>query len=494
MDSETTEKAKEQVDLSKPEGMMGEKESNILPTDDAGPRTTLTTSVLPLPDQTRRRVQTEKGQLNEINWVSKQLTRVYSKVKRQCGLVVGLLDSSSVEIMQVELTNLDKHLAEADELNNRLLGLLSEEAQVEQQNKHEAIDNEVFEVKQQTCEWLKKQEIERSSRGSSRSRSHASSRASRTSAKTDASPIANRATSHASYKSSNSSRSSKMSSKSETQRKLAKLKAEEEALHHVQAAKKEELECKLRLETAKMESERKRLQKKITEAKIENETFHEPDVLGQLPRRKHHTEAKNKTLDNNDSNNNNPGMMEMMLKLVDLHTAPEIDIDVFSGNPLEYSYFRASFRDVVEQKVLDPIGRLMRLLKYTSGDAKELIKHCIHEDEKQCYAEAIKLLDAEYGNQQILVHSYLKELKQWPPVKSNDSSGYKKLHRFLRAGLTYKRDGKLKELDSESIIRTCILSKLDRPVQEKWVSNVVRTREKKGKELSFIDVVKFVEH
>ena len=62
MDSETTEKEKEQIDLSKPEDTTAEKDPNIPPKDDTlPPRTTLPTNALPLSDQTRRRVQTEKA-------------------------------------------------------------------------------------------------------------------------------------------------------------------------------------------------------------------------------------------------------------------------------------------------------------------------------------------------------------------------------------------------------------------------------------------------
>ena len=89
---------------------------------------------------------------------------------------------------------------------------------------------------------------------------------------------------------------------------------------------------------------------------------------------------------------------EVLSKLVDLqmsYSAPDIDIDIFSGDPLEYCYFRATFRDVVERKVTEPRGRLTRLLKYTKGDAKELIKHCIHEKESECFNKAIELLDEE---------------------------------------------------------------------------------------------------
>ena len=120
----------------------------------------------------------------------------------------------------------------------------------------------------------------------------------------------------------------------------------------------------------------------------------------------------------------------------------------------------------------------MRLYKYTAGDAKELIKHCIREEKSTCFDEAISLLDREYGDKQLLATFYLNKLRQWPQVPLNDACAYKKLHRFLLGGLTYKRDGKLVELDSESVIRTCILAKMDRSVQNKWLSKVVRAREK----------------
>jgi hypothetical protein len=186
-------------------------------------------------------------------------------------------------------------------------------------------------------------------------------------------------------------------------------------------------------------------------------------------------------------------MLSIMTKLVNLHTAPDVDI-IFSGDPLDYAYFRAAFKEVVEEKVSDSPGKLTRLLKYTSGEAKDLIKHCIHETKNDCFEMAIQLLDKEYGNKQLLVNHYLNKLRNWPKISPNNSSAYKKLHRFLLSGLIYKRDGNLSELDSETVIRTCVLAKMDRAVQGKWLNKVVRTREKGEKDLKFKDLVNFVEH
>ena len=57
--------------------------------------------------------------------------------------------------------------------------------------------------------------------------------------------------------------------------------------------------------------------------------------------------------------------------------APDVDLDVIDGNPLECHYFMTLLHEVVEKRVDDPRGKLTRLIKYTKGDAKEMIKHCV---------------------------------------------------------------------------------------------------------------------
>ena len=67
----------------------------------------------------------------------------------------------------------------------------------------------------------------------------------------------------------------------------------------------------------------------------------------------------------------------VLCKLLQQQAAPDVDIDCFDGNPLNYHYFMALFCEIVETKIQDLRGRLTRLLKYTVGEEKELIKHCI---------------------------------------------------------------------------------------------------------------------
>ena len=78
----------------------------------------------------------------------------------------------------------------------------------------------------------------------------------------------------------------------------------------------------------------------------------------------------------------------MLCKLLKVQSAPDVDMECFDVNVLEYHYFMALFREVVESKIEDSRGRLTRLIKYTVGDARDLIKHYIQLSFNEGFAQA----------------------------------------------------------------------------------------------------------
>ena len=52
------------------------------------------------------------------------------------------------------------------------------------------------------------------------------------------------------------------------------------------------------------------------------------------------------------------------------------------------------FKELVETKIKDRRGRLTRLIKYTTGEAKDLIKHCIQQPSTEGYENAMELLES----------------------------------------------------------------------------------------------------
>ena len=60
-------------------------------------------------------------------------------------------------------------------------------------------------------------------------------------------------------------------------------------------------------------------------------------------------------------------MGKRLCQLVKQQSAPTVDIEEFDGNPLQYSYFRSMFQEVVEKKIANSQERLTRLIKLIPG-------------------------------------------------------------------------------------------------------------------------------
>ena len=124
-------------------------------------------------------------------------------------------------------------------------------------------------------------------------------------------------------------------------------------------------------------------------------------------------------------------LQDMMCNLLKRQSVPDIDIDEFDGNAINYHYFIALFKEVVQSKIDDPRGCLARLIKYTKSGAKELIKHCIQHPPELGYHNALTLLEKQYGDPLRIMSSYRKKIKLWPEVRTGDTAGYSNYYNFL---------------------------------------------------------------
>ena len=152
-----------------------------------------------------------------------------------------------------------------------------------------------------------------------------------------------------------------------------------------------------------------------------------------------------------------------------------MDIETFDGNVLYYHYFIALFREFVENKVDDPIGKLRKLIKYTSGDARELIKHCIQLPSNEGFKHAKYLLEKVYGNPHKILASHRKEVKNWHPIKFRDAIAFRRFHNLLLRCKSVAANQKWNALDTPDIL--CMLtSKLPSGIKERWNREVLKIR------------------
>ena len=71
-------------------------------------------------------------------------------------------------------------------------------------------------------------------------------------------------------------------------------------------------------------------------------------------------------------------LLEMMSRLLRKQTARDVDIDILTSDRVNYHYLIVVFDDVVQKKTDDPQVRLTRLIKYTDGEPKKMVRQCIH--------------------------------------------------------------------------------------------------------------------
>ena len=117
---------------------------------------------------------------------------------------------------------------------------------------------------------------------------------------------------------------------------------------------------------------------KIEDQKISNQSRLHFDCKEVIPGNKYFPDDFSQS-SNHELNKNyryDGEVAKMLCKLIQQQSAPD--------------YFMEVFKKVVEKKIDGPGGRLTRLIKYTTGEANNLIKYCIEQPSAEGYKNAME--------------------------------------------------------------------------------------------------------
>lgn len=172
--------------------------------------------------------------------------------------------------------------------------------------------------------------------------------------------------------------------------------------------------------------------------------------------------------------------------------APDGDLDIFDGNVLKFKYFITTFEEMVEKRIKDPRGRLTRLIKYTRGEAKELIKGCIQKPPTSGYILAKQLLEKRFGDPHRILAAYRKELRSMSQLKPGDATGFRTLYTFLLKCNSLVEGQYWNTLDAPDNL-CAIVSKLPNSSRDRWNSKTLMLRMRHGREPTLSDLLEFVD-
>ena len=261
------------------------------------------------------------------------------------------------------------------------------------------------------------------------------------------------------------------------QEKLAKVRPRAQILENVEFGEKQELQGEI-LGNRQQSLHSRQTKKENSEA---SHSQQDSDYLNQV-----HQAEQEKEGFSSEKN-----IVDALCHLVKQQSAPDIELDVFDGNPLDFHYFMTLFHEVVEKRIDDPRGRLARLLKYTSGNAKEMIKHCVQEPPTMGYQHAKKILVEKYGNPYHVMVEYRNEITAWPII-SGDVEGYQRFYNFLRKFESIIQSAQWNQLDTTDVINM-LLAKLPGHTRDTWAKSVLgisRRQMRKPDLVDFIELVK----
>ena len=147
---------------------------------------------------------------------------------------------------------------------------------------------------------------------------------------------------------------------------------------------------------------------------------------------------------------------------------------------------------MVELKIDDPQGRLVRFLKYTERQARDTIKHCIQQTPEAGYQNAKLLLERHYGDPHRILAAYRKEIRGWPSLKNGDSAGCRRFYNFLIKCESIMSRQQWNSLDTPDIL-CALISKLPGNARDKWNRTVMMIRRSHGREPELSDFIDFVD-
>ena len=173
-------------------------------------------------------------------------------------------------------------------------------------------------------------------------------------------------------------------------------------------------------------------------------------------------------------------------------TLPQPTMQVFSGDPIDYSDFICSFEHIIEEKTPNPSTRLYYLVQYTTGAAQELMKSCLSMGEGEGYGTARRLLKERFGQNYRIATAHMQRVIEGKPIKAEDGNALQQFSIELTScSNTLKEIGYINRLDNPDNLKK-IIDRLPYRLKLQWRDVVDRIMEKEHREITVQDITYFV--
>lgn len=165
---------------------------------------------------------------------------------------------------------------------------------------------------------------------------------------------------------------------------------------------------------------------------------------------------------------------------------------VFSGDPITYIEWKASFISLVDCKGIAPADKRHLLKRYITGSALKCLEGTFYRSDEEAYKDAWKRLDQCYAQPFVVQKAFRDKLSRWPKINSKDAEGLRSFSDFLTACLQATPHVKGLEILSDCEENQRLLQKIPEWLATRWNRKVTVTLMEGNDFPSFKDFAEFV--
>lgn len=193
----------------------------------------------------------------------------------------------------------------------------------------------------------------------------------------------------------------------------------------------------------------------------------------------------------NDINNNKPIFQTESLSIARELNKPKADVQKFDGNPMMYKEFLRQFHARVVLNTESYDERLTYLLQFTVGEPHKIVKGFSHLDSKIGYEAALNEFKDRYGEPDVIAHSFVQKVLNWPLIKPDNPKALDEFSIFLTECLyAVQNVDEVRVLEYSENLKL-LVRKLPFYLQEKW-RNIVYETKSRHQTVKFQQLVEFV--
>ncbi|CAH8531801.1 unnamed protein product [Dicrocoelium dendriticum] len=170
---------------------------------------------------------------------------------------------------------------------------------------------------------------------------------------------------------------------------------------------------------------------------------------------------------------------------------PKVELEYFDGNPAKYWKFVKQFEYYVESRVFDSGQRLLYLIHYCRGYAKEAISECVMLPPSVAYDRARKVLRELFGESHVVARSLIDGLMTGlRPLSANPDELSKLSMKMENCYIALSQMNFTADLNSIATIER-VVRVLPSSLQARW-ARVADSITHDGREVDFKDLADFV--